>query len=457
MSTEQLQIVDGISETPTVLLDLHNSAPLCVAQNGFSSPPPALRESASAALGDGDIVTGSSYADRVMTINLHVLSDAQGASLEALQALHRFVDSAGFWLRRVPAGGSSPTFYRVKRSPLAAINEYNGRDDGLRTVQLDLRADPFGYGLPVSGTFSIGADPTSGGVSYVWPDEVQGDVPAPLQLSHAAPDLGEFRRWFSMAGSSDAWPAFLHHSQMTAGSSGGGITVSTYSGDPALVTGSATRLLGTKTGSSRVASGSLSLPAGDYRVFLLGDQQEAGAPVVEWSLSTYPYDNDPVLRSGVREPWFPNRWTDLGLARLPEGAPMAAEASMRWGASSELVEFRLDLETAGLTDAMFEGLLFVPARLDEAVMSEYLGVKAPGSAVTAWVDGADRAASFVDAYGRTLPAAVGSLVGLGWPSVTPGQINVLHSLDTQNSLVNEPLDVTFRYFPRYLYARPALS
>lgn len=130
---------------------------------------------------------------------------------------------------------------------------------------------------------------------------------------------------------------------------------------------------------------------------------------------------------------------------------------MQWGATSELVEFRLDLSTTGSTTTMFEGLLFVPARLDEAVLSQYVGVKAPGSAVQAWVDGVDRAVSFADSSGRTLPAEVGSFVGLGWPQLVPGQRNVLHSLDTFNRAKRDPLAVTFRYFPRYLYARPALS
>lgn len=449
------QIVDSLSETPEVEFDLDEHFDVL----SVSLTPPSVNASRLASnLRDGMIETGSVRDDRELVITLqNIRRSTAGKQVESLQRLLRLLDAqAGQWFRHQPKGHAEPTFYRLKRGDVEVEDEILD-DTPERTITLKIPADPFGYGLPVTGTFSIGADPTSGGISYVWPDEVQGDVPAPLQLSHATPDLGEFRRWFSMAGSSDAWPAFLHHSQMTAGSSGGGITVSTYSGDPALVTGSALNLQGTKTGSSRVASGSLSLPAGDYRVFLLGDQWEVGAPSVEWSLSTYPYSSATVLKSGARGPSSSNRWTDLGLARLPEGAPMAAEASMRWGASSELVEFRLDLETAGITDSIFEGLLFVPARLDEAVMSEYLGVKAPGSAVTVWVDGADRAASFVDASGRTLPAEVGSLVGLGWPRLTPGQVNVLHSLDTQNSLVDEPLDVTFRYFPRYLYARPALS
>lgn len=472
MSTEQLQIVDGVSETPTVLLDLHNSAPLCVAQNGFSSPPPALRESASAALGDGDIVTGSSYADRVVTINLHVLSDAQGASLEALQALHRFVDSAGFWLRRVPAGGSSPTFYRVKRSPMAAINEYNGRDDGLRTVQLDLRAHPFGYGLPVSGTFSVGADPTSGGVSYVWPDEVQGDVPAPLQLSHPVdyvapvgygPSYGRERAWFSTAAAEDCPATWVPHTAMSIGSSGGGLTLSTVSDSGQFMTGSAIRLAGTKTGETTVATGTTSLTAGNYRVYGRIASSDGGAgvvPPITWRMHCYPYGDGPMVEAihETSDQYVPG-WVDLGLARLPKGAPLADGGSMAWGASSEAVEFQVEAVTAGLVAAHFEGLLFVPAGLDTASSSRYLGVRAPSLSRFAYLDGVGQAASFVNGDSMPMPPEVASIEGLGWPALVPGQVNTLHSLsrDTVPELPEPSLPLTYRYFPRYLYARPALS
>lgn len=467
-----LQIVDGISETPTVLLDLNNGEPFRLEKDGFTSSPPELRRSSVTPIGDGDVTTSSSYGSRDIEMSLLVLSLSQNQALEAMQALQRFLDAEGFWLKRVPRGGSDPTFYRVERSAIAGVKERDGQGDGQKTLDVTVRAEPCGYGLPVSGSFLVGANPASGGVSYVWPDEVQGDVPAPLQLSHPVdyvapegygPSYGRERAWFSTAAAEACPVTWVPHSAMTIGSSGGGLTLSTVSDSGRFMTGSAFRLAGTKSGESTVATGSTSLAAGNYRVYGRIASSDIGAgvvPAITWRMYCYPYGDGPMVEAKheTSDQNIPG-WVDLGLARLPKGAPLADGGSMAWGASGEAVAFQVKAVTAGVVAAHFEGLLFVPAGLDEASASRYLGVRAPSSSRIAYLDGIGQASSFVDVASMPMPPEVASIEGLGWPALVPGQVNTLHSMSrgTVASLPEPSLPVTFRYFPRYLYARPALS
>lgn len=464
------QIVDSLSETPEVEFDLDEHFDVL----SVSLTPPSVNASRIASnLRDGMIETGSVRDDRELVIVLqNIRRSTAGKQVESLQRLLRLLDAqAGQWFRHQPKGHAEPTFYRLKRGDVEVEDEILD-DTPERTITLKIPANPFGYGLPVSGSFSVGADPTSGGVSYVWPDEVQGDVPAPLQLSHPVdyvapegygPSYGRERAWFSTAAAEARPVTWVPHTAMTIGSSGGGLTLSTVSDAGKFMTGSAIRLAGTKTGESTVATGTTSLAAGNYRVYGRIASSDIGAgvvPAITWRMYCYPYGDGPMVEAKheTSDQNIPG-WVDLGLARLPKGAPLADGGSMAWGASGEAVAFQVKAVTAGVVAAHFEGLLFVPAGLDEASASRYLGVRAPSSSRIAYLDGIGQASSFVDVASMPMPPEVASIEGLGWPALVPGQVNTLHSMSrgTVPSLPEPSLPVTYRYFPRYLYARPALS
>ena len=182
------QFVDSISATPTVLLDLDNLTPFHVAE-GSSVSPPRLRRTASPSLmGDGSIESGSYYEDRVITLVLVPQLVAAETQATAIQTLARILDQReGAWLKWQSEGMSEPLFYRTRRADFEVVDlVLDAQPD--RTLNLEIIAQPFGHGLPETGSFTVTNDPTTGTNKMMYSfGTIKGDVLTPLHLSFPTP------------------------------------------------------------------------------------------------------------------------------------------------------------------------------------------------------------------------------------------------------------------------------
>jgi hypothetical protein len=182
------QFVDTIAASPTVRLDLDNQNPFWVGV-GSSVSPPRLRRTVTQGLDDGAVETGSAYEERIIRLELGVeLVEAETQS-DAIQTLARILDRReGAWLKWQSEGMTEPMFYRTRRASPEVIDDIlDARPD--RRLMIELAADPFGYGLPVSGSFTIDNDPTTGTNKMMASvPAIQGDVLTPLHLTFDTPD-----------------------------------------------------------------------------------------------------------------------------------------------------------------------------------------------------------------------------------------------------------------------------
>lgn len=458
------QIVDSLSETPEVEFDLDEHFDVL----SVSLTPPSLNASRIASnLRDGMIETGSVRDDRELVIVLqNIRRSTAGKQVESLQRLLRLLDAqAGQWFRHQPKGHAEPTFYRLKRGDVEVEDEILD-DTPERTITLKIPAHPFGYGLPVSGTFSIGADPTSGGISYVWPDEVQGDVPAPLQLSLPMP--------------SDSWGTNTIVTSSTSMAECVGLPLASFlpNSDVSGIVSDPT-LPGGQSGKIIENNSFLACPVGDiapglYRVMarLRNNDAATAVPIAVWPGEYNGFDAPAILTKvsldgdgdgdGANDDVV--GWRDLGMAHFPSH-PAPSPGSMQWvpddyrdgPAPSITIGFDPILDGGAdlyAIDVTFSAVALLPVSLiDAPTSSTYLGVKVARAydEGTLWIDGETRFAAASDGSAeQPIP------FGLGWPQVVPGQPNMLHVL-TDLPADFGPVPVTFRYFPRYLYARPALS
>lgn len=465
MTTCFHQIVDGISETPTVLFDL--DGPAYYLSELVTQPPPLDRRSLRSAVGDGSIDTGSFHEDRQVRITISSqVNMTAGAQLEDFQRLARLLNApGGQWLKHQPKGAAQPTFYRLKQADISFDDKFMV-DKPLRSITFTVPADPFGYGLPVSGTFSIGADPTSGGISYVWPDEVQGDVPAPLQLSLPMPSEGWGTNTVITSSTSMAECVGLPLASFLPNSDVSGIVA-----DPTLPGGQSGKIIENNS--------FLACPVGDiapglYRVMarLRNNNPATAVPIAVWPGEYNGFDDPAILTKvsldgdddgdGANDDVV--GWRDLGMAHFPSH-PAPSPGSMQWvpddyrdgPAPSITIGFDPILDGVAdlyAIDVTFSAVVLLPVSLiDAPTSSTYLGVKVARAydEGTLWIDGETRFAAASDGSAeQPVP------FGLGWPQVVPGQSNMLHVL-TDLPANYGPVPVTFRYFPRYLYARPALS
>src|SRR3954452_15847571 len=153
MPANLLQVVDGISASPTVLLDLNSENPFGV--SSMSAPPPQV--------GYSDSLLMSWYSrSRSIELTLDQINVSQDALASNWQTLARLIDQKRFWLKYQPTGATSPVFFYCYRSQVPSIFEEPGAV-AYRTLSLQIAADPWAYGLPEDiGSFTITNDPTTG-------------------------------------------------------------------------------------------------------------------------------------------------------------------------------------------------------------------------------------------------------------------------------------------------------
>lgn len=187
-----LKIVDAMSDTANVLLDLNDGVNFMLGA-GWSLPLPPLRKNAvPIVFGDGSRYPSSAYENRV----LHYPVQVSGGNFERVQAgsfdtfatnvrnMTRLLDRELFFIRWQVPGMTRSLYFRCFRSPQHTY------DPSLRAphdvFDLDIDADPFGYRPVVTlPTVTITNDPAAvaPAKALTWDvTGIEGDVDTPALI-----------------------------------------------------------------------------------------------------------------------------------------------------------------------------------------------------------------------------------------------------------------------------------
>ena len=461
--------VDAPTASPTVLFDLNGKAPFGVAEGTKTSPPSRRVSSFGSSAQNGDVIAQEAYNDRVLSIRLRFEpGKTPEQHADGIQKLARLLDGPQ-WLKWQSDGKVEPVFYRTKYGEIDIDDDMLTTTKVRRDLSVNITAEPFGYGLPVTGTATIANDPTTGTnkMSYVMPT-VQGDVAAPLWFE-----------WKATTGTSN------HHTRAVIAASAGDITPSTLTylifnttsgaaasgwshadaADATMLNGTRRRLTKSSgTALTTVASAAtVSFVPGDYRVLVrclapagatlqLGNS--GGTAILSYTV--------PATSPGELA------WYDMGVARMPIGQPLTDSSLGLVPTLASQFSFQAGLSTGtGVIDA--DAVLFIPAGLDKGVAASLVKAAPPyalsGVDYYCTLDSinglAYSRADFGTGYQNT--GAI-SLAG-GFPTVTPGVKNVIHlvpylfggALDAEPDSKSKTAAISWKYYPQYLYDRPAAS
>lgn len=465
-----LQFVDSLSATAAVLLDLNDEEPLAVA--GFSAPPPQLRRNtAGGSLTDGDLVTADSYGDRTISLTLELFTATQDQNAATLQELARLINLNGAWLKWEPTGMTRPVFFRTKRASMSTVNEIVAAT-AMREIVIEIPAEPFAYGLEESGTFTIANDV----LMHDFGNAVKGDVATPLFTQFLTDGSSFHNIVLASTARTDGIVQTVAYTQ----SATVGAPLTPPAGWTAVDTADATAITGERRRVARAAAGAYStflvedgswstLPRGNFRVMVRARASTVGA--FDLIFANGVGDNKTEIRTSVvnggavRTGWD---WYDLGVITMPQGAP-PVDAAFGLGPPNLTPLFFLTVGTAEVMSVDFDELMLVPVGGASGITSAKCAgqsIDAPASSVaTVVIDGVnDLRYMFVDDASVALTpftAITGDI-----PVLVPGANNTIHLVRTasQNLVGKGQYDdktkstiVTFKYFPLYLYTRPATT
>jgi hypothetical protein len=142
-----VQFVDRIDANPIVWLDLNDDVKWSLDYEGTDFSPPALNSAyAGTLLVDGERQAASAKGNRRLKLALDLIGASVDDVAVELQKLHRELDRPANFLRWQPTSATNPVFFRTIRSAGNKIVDYPGSGK-LRTVDVEVEADPFAYGL----------------------------------------------------------------------------------------------------------------------------------------------------------------------------------------------------------------------------------------------------------------------------------------------------------------------
>lgn len=218
-------LVGQIDANPAVLVNLNGPE---LFYSDWQAPPPP---------NDGPIYLASSHAGRTIELNVNVQPQVNADDVAAvLQPLQRYVSRGNVWLMFQKAGAFKPVFFKLRKSDVTSITEWFAYPKS-RTIHLSLNADPFAYGLKVTGSFTITNDPSaaSNPMMAAFP-EIEGDVLTPLWCTFPTEQGRHKIKWASAAylrlnETRVAWDSYDRvNSPTTMGAADSGQTWQVYSG-----------------------------------------------------------------------------------------------------------------------------------------------------------------------------------------------------------------------------------
>jgi hypothetical protein len=476
-----LQVVDAISASPTVLINLADKAALSF-KNFVANPPQLRRTTSSSSLGDGDLLMAASYADREIEFDLNILTTTNDLNSTQLQNLARILGNGDAWIKFQKNGSTNPVFFRTKRADITSLQEF-WNIPGTRVVHLSIPCDPFTYGLPETGSFTITNDPTTGTNKMLASmPTIKGDVSTPLHLTFPTVQAAHRIHVASRAALDGTVLSAPYYKSLSAATKDATPTTGwtiTDTADTDMVSGTRRRLTYNAVGgtpfmvptSATVLTWD-SLPPGDYRAFArLGHN---GVDDVTLHFFNRPprngtaYTVEEAAATATYSPGVDGKdWVDFGVVAMPGDGPQTdasfdlagATGTSVWniGVSSEITLVAVDLDA----------VVLVPAGRPETVTRHgSASFPAPFTNKAVTLDGVNNrwfaAGEPTSASGTTTMVAPDDIAG-SLPIVVPNATNVIHFFaNITIADVARALDVkttttaiTWKYFPRYVYDRPA--
>lgn len=457
-----LRFVDSIQASPTVRLDLNDTAQTWVATDETKFPPPPLKRSVtSSMLRDGSPPTASAYDNREITLVL-TLSSAltDNAAATQLQALYRELDRPTNLLQYIPGSVTNPVFFRTFRtSPDDVLF-----DPLLKQVRVTVLAEPFAVGVRVDvGPTTVNNNPAAGSNGlFLDLTGIKGDVETPLFIEYADGAGGLARSVFAIGVRTGAAPypnRFLQAESMSLASASDMSVVA----DAAMSGGSKARCtFATVPGMGvRVSSKfpNPTLPAGAenwgvYRVYARVAQTVA-TDVISMKAGAASSNTDVTIRSQTAPQLVDLGTLDSTFGSVTTGGHGVAEYRVEDMVSPMLIS-AARLSGSGSLDIDY--IVFVPA--DECFGSWISALTAPGATYLWVIDGVSDAAYIATALSGATPGkwglGGGAITGR-LPRVMPGDNRLVIVETASPSLTNAittSISMTIRYWPLYLQVRP---
>lgn len=461
-----LDFVDSITASPTVRLALSAEPWTLRADDTEFSPPPLREAVAQTLLADGGVVPSSAYDFRRITLGLFLADDTADDLATGLQALHRELDRPGGNILRWWDHTTNPVFFRTFRASASQVRHV-GRDGRKKRILVELRAEPFAYGLletPVSGA-TVSTDPAAvSNGCFVDVTGVKGDVEAPALIRWPASAVAAGRVSLFAArrrGTPSQMPFLFQAEAMTQG------TDTTTQANSASFSGAgnnysrttfATATLQTRLSLTDLGTASVDL-RGRYRVFLRYRKNTATDDIniqLTWGTSSLQKTtNDVFVPPDTTDICF----ADLGEIQIPRGEDPTTNFRDGVEVAVSDVFFLAVLagRTAGSGTLDSDLLLLVPA---DDRFSRLTWVEAVPDADRWWLDADTNWAHARNSSDRIVTSQPPEPRG-GLPMLTPNQTNRLFMLyevgEGKAHAIATTTTVSVAYFPRYLSVRPATT
>lgn len=480
MSVRRHQIVDRLpidgDDSPVVLFDFDQWFTLAV---GTDFSPPGVRSTSTwTQLNDGETPSASTLGDRVLSLVLDQFRGNAEDQAEVLQLLARLLDdSRGQWFLWRDEGTVHERYFRTRRTSLS-IQDFHLLEKPKRTVTVSIPAEPYAQGELVETSYVVTNDPTTGPNPMVIEiEDVKGDVPTPVWMSVDYAGTAFNPRNLIVAGSA-ATPdvdggVVLFDAGAFVGPSTG--FTRTVVADATAIGGSLVRFTNTTGLLTEVQTVSTVYPVerGDYRILVRTRTLVPGGvgvpnvwvwPGVGGNIDVPAADNPNEFRAVTT--W---EWLDLGIARMPGGAPLAsdrAETDLTYPMIAT-IGMRIRLAGAGSPSLDVDTIMLVPAGLDRAVLGTMLRTMQDPSMVgtQAWIDGINDTTYLVADDPGTSTTLIEPLISDGdTPYLVPGVLNRLFvvpyvrnpdDLGPDADDKTETVTVTVKHRAQYLYLRSA--
>jgi hypothetical protein len=455
-----LRFVDSIQNAPTVRLDLNDWVTWgTLAETDFGMP--AMRRTVtSSMLRDGEHVGASAYGNRELTLVLKLIPASANTAAAQLQLLHRELDRPTNLLQYIPEGAANAVFFRTFRSSPDAVQF----DPILKQVHVTLLAEPFALGVREDlAAITVRNDPTLVNGLFCDLTGIKGDVEVPLFIEYADGGGGLARSGFTVGVRSGSAPypnRFIQAESMSA------VTDTSVVADAAFSGGSKARttFVGIQALAARLGGKfpNLTDPAGAenwgvYRVFARVAQTVA-TDVISLAIGAGAGTNSPSVT--IKSQTQP-QMVDLGTVDATAGLATAGG----YAATEYRIEYQAALRfyaarTSGSGSLDIDYLVFVPA--DECLGSWSAFPDALAATDLGVLDGPNDSAYLATALSGATPGRYGA-----WPAAITGRLprvmpgnNRLVIVESSKdvppttNLLTSSINMTIRYWPRYLLVRP---
>lgn len=460
MTTCSLDFVDSIAATPTVRLNLSDSVTWILNANETDFSPPPLRQAiAQTLLTDGGVVPSSAYDFRRITLGLFLAEATADDMAAALQSLYRELDRPGGNILRWHDHTTHPVFFRTHRASANSVRQL-GRDGRRKKIEVELLAEPFGYGLrqdPVVAA-TVSTDPAAGSNGcFVDVTGVKGDVETPVLIRW--PGTSNHQTLFTTRrrGDPSAAPFPIQAESMTQ------VTDTTVQANDTNFSGAGSNYsrctfatnatMQNRLTVSPVGTSGIDL-RGRYRAFLRY-RKNTGPDSINLQLR-WGDDTATVVINNDAFATFSNtsfQFADLGLISIPMGVDPVTDSNGVERAVSNLMFLAVRAErTSGSGSIDFDHLLLVPA-------DDRLAICTWQKTDSYLLDATDTSAFVIDGSDRVVGVAAPFITG-GLPMLTPNQSNRVYMIRTVNgngvaNSLTTVSPVAVSYLPRYLTVRPA--